>query len=107
MEILETALLPFIDLLIGFTIGYCRKIYLNRGFTKRNKTNGCIEVEQPYFRIVNVEETISPNNYGKGISKYTARIWFTKKQNKLDFEMVIFFDEIGKYNVGDILTLKK
>lgn len=69
MEILETALALFLGLSIGFTIGYCRKIYLNRGFTKRNKINGSIEAEQPYFCIVSAEKAISPNNYGKEISK--------------------------------------
>lgn len=106
MYYLEIALLLFSGLSIGFTIGYCRKIYLNRGYTKQNKTNGCIEVEQVYFRIISVEKALSPNNYGKDISKYTARIWYTKKRGgKLDYEEVIFFDEIGKYNIGDILTL--
>jgi hypothetical protein len=106
MEILETALALFLGLSIGFTIGYCRKIYLNRGFTKRNKINGSIEAEQPYFYIVSAEKAISPNNYGKEISKYKARIWF-KRGNNVCYEEVIFFDEIGKYNVGDILTLTK
>lgn len=107
MNYLEIALLLFLGLLIGFTIGYCRKIYLNRGFTKRNKINGSIEVEQVLFRIISVEKAISPNNYGKEISKYTARIWYTKSENNIGYEEVIFFDEIGKYNVGDILTLTK
>lgn len=107
MEILEAALVLFLGLLIGLTIGYCRKIYLNRGFTKRNKINGSIEVEQAHFRIIRVEKAISPNNYGKEISKYTARIWFTKRGGNVGYEEVIFFDEIGKYNVGDTLTLSK
>lgn len=106
MNYLAIALLLFLGGVIGFTIGYCRKIYLNRGFTKRNKINGNIEVEQVYFRIFSVEKAISPNNYGKEISKYMARIWYTKRSN-VDYEEVIFFDEIGKYNVGDILTLSK
>ena len=96
-----------LGLVIGFTIGYCRKIYLNRGFTKRSKINGSIEVEQVYFCIISVEKALSPNNYGKMISKYTARIWYSKRRNNVDFNEVIFFDEIGKYNVGDILTLTK
>ncbi len=108
MNYLAIALVElFLGVLIGFTIGYCRKIYLNRGFTKRNKINGSIEAEQVYFRIVSVEKALSPNNYGKVISKYTARIWYTKRRNKVDFETIIFFDEIGKYNVGDILALTK
>lgn len=107
MNYLAIALLLFLGLSIGFTIGYCRKIYLNRGFTKQNKTNGCIEVEQVYFRIISVGKVISPNNYGKEISKYTTRIWYTKRGNNVGYEEVIFFDEIGKYNVGDILTLTK
>lgn len=107
MNYLAIALLLFLGLSIGFTIGYCRKIYLNRGCTKRSKINGSLEAEQVYFRIISVEKAISPNNYGKDISKYTARIWYTKRGGNLDYNEVIFFDEIGKYNVGDILTLTK
>lgn len=108
MNYLAIALLLFLGLSIGFAIGYCRKIYLNRGYTKRSKINGSMEVEQVYFRIISVEKAISPNNYGKDISKYTARIWYTKRgEGNVDYEEVIFFDEIGKYNVGDILTLTK
>lgn len=106
MNYLAIALLLFSGALTGFTIGYRRKIYLNRGFTKRSKINGDIEVEQVYFRIFSVEKATSPNNYGKDISKYMARIWYTKR-NDVDYVEVIFFDEIGKYNVGDILTLTK
>lgn len=107
MNYLAIALLLFLGLSIGFTIGYCRKIYLNRGITKRSKINGGIEVEQVYFRIFSVEKATSPNNYGKEISKYMARIWYTKRVGNVGYEEVIFFDEIGKYNVGDILTLTK
>lgn len=107
MNYLAIALLLFLGLSIGFAIGYCRKIYLNRGCTKRSKINGSIEVEQVYFRIISVEKAISPNNYGKDISKYTARIWYTKRGGNVGYEEAIFFDEIGKYNVGDILTLTK
>lgn len=107
MNYLAIALLLFLGLSIGFTIGYCRKIYLNRGCTKRSKISGSIVAEQVYFRIISVEKAISPNNYGKDISKYTARIWYTKRGGNLGFNEVIFFDEIGKYNVGDILTLTK
>lgn len=107
MNYLSIAFLLFLGLSIGFTIGYCRKIYLNRGYTKRNKINGSIEAEQVYFRIISVEKAISPNNYGKEISKYTARIWYTKRGCNVDYEEVIFFDEIEKYNIGDILTLTK
>ena len=107
MNYLAIALLLFLGLSIGFTIGYCRKIYLNRGCTKRSKINGNIGVEQVYFRIFSVEKATSPNNYGKEISKYMARIWYTKRGGNVGYEEVIFFDEIGKYNVGDILTLAK
>lgn len=107
MDYLSIALLLFLGLSIGLTIGYCRKIYLNRGCTRRSKINGSIEVEQVYFRIISVEKAVSPNNYGTDISKYTARIWYTKSEGNIDFNEVIFFDEIGKYNVGDELTLTK
>ncbi len=96
-----------LGLVLGITINYYRKIYLNRGYTKRSKINGSIEAEQVYFSIISVEKAISPNNYGKAISKYTTRIWYTKRKGNLDYKEVIFFDEIGKYNVGDILTLTK
>lgn len=95
-----------LGLVLGITIAHCRKIYLNRGFTKRNKINGDIEVEIPTFKIVKIEKSVSPNNYGKSISKYTANVWFTKKNN-IGYEEIIFFDEIGKYNIGDKLTLTK
>lgn len=107
MNYLAIALLLFLGLSIGFAIGYCRKIYLNRGCTKRSKINGSMEVEQVYFRIFSAEKATSPNNYGKEISKYMARIWYTKRGGNVGYEEVIFFDEIGKYNVGDILTLTK
>jgi predicted transcriptional regulator len=93
-------------LALGIVIGYCRKIYLNRGFTKRNINNGDIEVEIPKFKIVEIEKFVSPNNYGKSISKYTANVWFVKKHG-MGYEKIIFFDEIGKYNIGDKLTLSK
>lgn len=74
-------------------------VKLNKGYTR----NGKISEPTLQIRKVTFEYTKSKGEMTK-IAKYTAVSWYCTK-NSVDCEQVTFYDEIGKYNIGDELIL--
>jgi len=95
--------------IIGCLIGICIilfvaltsawKVRLNAGFERNN------EIESPKIRIDKVECTLSCNGH-MWIAKYYAEAWY-KTANGVNHQKLIFYDKIGKYNVGDEVELIK
>ena len=59
------------------------------------------------FEVTQVETTYDTKNHR--IAKYTITTAFfdDKKQTEFHYNKFVFFDEVGKYNVGDKLILTK
>lgn len=74
-------------------------VKLNKGYTRNGK------ILEPTLTIekVTFEYTKSKGEMTH-MAKYTAASWYST-QNSVDCERVTFYDEIGKYNVGDELIL--
>jgi hypothetical protein len=74
-------------------------VKINKGYTRNGK------VSEPTLTI---EKVTFGYTKSKGemtrMAKYTAVSWYDT-QNSVDCERVTFYDEIGKYNVGDELIL--
>lgn len=97
MELISLLLAVIIVMLIVCFNEVFKGKYLNKGWADKN-----LIVEPPTFRIEKVERTIGCNSCWVG--KYTAECWY-KTKSSVDFTRIIFYDDLNKYNVGDILVL--
>ena len=75
------------------------RVRLNAGFEKDFK------VESPKIKIDKVERTLSCNGHN-WIAKYYAEAWY-KTAKGSDYQKLVFYDEAGKYNIGDEIELVK
>ena len=101
MDIVIISSVSILILVTLAVISLCnRRIYLNKGWV--NKENSKTDI--PTFDICSVRITYGCND--EKVAEYKARCWFKTKKD-LDCTEVIFYDTIGKYNVGDILELTK
>ncbi len=74
--------------------------YINGAYTHNDK------LTPPKFKVVKVEEHMSTNRPGyRWIAKYTIEVFYVSKKDKVENTTLYFYDEIGKYNIGDELTL--
>lgn len=79
----------------------CKKdIYFNSCAYKKESINF-----SPEFIVAKIEE--SSDIDGKPIAKYTVRNYFFSKKNNKGFKYQIFYfyDEIGKYSIGQMCFL--
>ena len=97
----------FIVACIGFISGYFSRFanhYLNSSYIGDGKNLKPIEL-----KVIKVEERFSKTSslYSKPIAKYTIRISYLVKKNDIEYNTLFFYDEQGKYNVGEILVFNK
>ena len=103
MTPLEVFLIGVVTILVYWLVyEQVKKVYLNKGYVDvkqyYNKT-----VESPKFKIDKIEYCYACNTFDK-VAKYTAECWYKTKKD-VENQKVIFYDAIGKYNVGDELEL--
>ena len=75
------------------------EVKLNAGFERDYK------VESPKIKIDKIEQTLSCNGH-TWIAKYYAKAWYRTAKGA-DCQKLVFYDEIGKYNIGDEIELVK
>lgn len=80
--------------------------------SKNNMLNGKSVDGDSKLKCVELEVTeidVSFDVKFRKIARYTATVAFFNKKNNKDwvYNKFVFYDEIGKYNVGDKLTITK
>ena len=90
----------FLALAIAITLDKIGKVYINKGWVDKNT----LKVESPKFRVESVKRVVDCNDYW--VAEYKAICWYRTKKD-IDSQTIIFYDEIGKYNIGDELELFK
>ena len=102
--VIETLIIVafIIGLVVGIllAVNYKKDIYFNSCAYKKESINF-----SPEFIVTKIEE--SSDIDGKSIAKYTVRNYFFSKKNNKGFKYQIFYfyDEIGKYSIGQICFL--
>ena len=98
------------DAVIGWTIGLILgivfsivfdkigKVYINKGWANKDT----LKVDSPKFRIESVKRVVGCNDYW--VAEYKATSWYRTKKD-VGSQTIIFYDEIGKYNIGEELEL--
>ena len=76
------------------------KVYINKGWTNKDT----LKVDSPRFKVESVKRTVGCNDHW--VAEYKATSWYRTKKD-VDSQTIIFYDEIGKYNIGDELELTK
>lgn len=75
------------------------EVKLNAGFERDYK------VEQPKIKIDKIEQAVSCNA-NTWIAKYYASAWYRTAKREY-CQKLVFYDEVGKYNIGDEIKLTK
>lgn len=83
---------------IGDDTHYCNSSY------SRGKNSLDIRLDKAEYEITKVEFCYCKNNLGH-IAKYTLKNYYIKKKDNVVCQELFLYDEIGKYNIGDKLTL--
>ena len=99
--------LSFICMTIAFFVGWFSHTLNNKLNSKYLGLND--KIRNIEFKIVKIEECSSKgssNNY-VWIAKYTIESWYATGKNDVEHVELVFFDERGKYNIGDTLTITK
>lgn len=110
MEVFIIGILIWIGLIVILFVSSFKinSIYFN---TNRFKTGSECEIVPICFYVIKVEESETQYNescVSKKLWKYTiVNHFFFKKNKKFIYNKYIFWDEPNKYNVGDILTIRK
>lgn len=95
-------------LVIVMANSYAKAKYCNSSFDK-NKDGGAPygpKLYEPLYKVIRVEKCLCKNSYNE-IAKYTLSNMYLKNKGSVDTQELILYAEMGKYNVGDFLRLKK
>lgn len=98
--------------LLGIVFGFIvwnnvvdRTKYCNRNYNY-GKTSQELKLKVPQYEVKKVEQAYCKNNMAI-CAKYTLQNWHIKKKNDIEMQELYLYDEIGKYNIGDILVLER
>ena len=78
---------------------YCNSTY------SRGKDSLDIRLDKPEYKVEKVERCYTKNSHAE-ICKYTVRNFYIAGKNNIKQQKLYFYDKVGAYNVGDILTLE-
>lgn len=73
--------------------------YCNSNYLPNNS------LKLPKYKIIKIEKTYN-KNYTQELAKYTIRTMYAVSSNNVKEQTLILYDEINKYNIGDILVFK-
>lgn len=78
---------------------YCNSSY------SRGKDCLDLRLDKPKYKVEKVERCYTKNNHDE-ICRYTVWNFYIAGKNKVKQQELYFYDKVGAYNVGDILTLE-
>ena len=79
--------------------------YCNRNYNYY-KDSLKVQLKVPEYEVKKVEQVYCKNNTAI-CAKYTLQNWHIKKKNDIEMQELYLYDEVGKYNIGDILVFNK
>ena len=79
--------------------------YCNRNYNY-NEDPQELKLKEPKYEVKKVEQVYCKNN-ATICAKYTLQNWHIKKKNDVEMQELYLYDEVGKYNIGDILVFSK
>jgi len=97
-------LLGILMTLICITIWGDNNKYCNSSYS-RGKDSLDIRLDKPEYKVEKVERCYTKNNHDE-ICKYTVWNFYIAGRNNIKHQELYFYDKVGAYNVGDILTLE-
>lgn len=110
---MEELLIILVSFAIGFILAEAIKnlikgssnCYCNRNYNY-GEVSKQLKLRVPEYVVKKVEQVYCKNNAAI-CAKYTLQNWHIKKKNDIEMQELYLYDEIGKYNIGDILVLNK
>lgn len=78
---------------------YCNSSY------SRGKDCLDIRLDKPEYKVEKAERCYTKNNHDE-ICKYTVWNFYIAGKDNIKQQVLCFYDKVGAYNVGDILTLE-
>ena len=79
--------------------------YCNRNYNYY-KDSLKLQLKVPQYEVKKVEQVYCKNNMAI-CAKYTLQNWHIKKKNDIEMQELYLYDEIGKYNIGDVLVFER
>lgn len=109
---MENILLSVLIVII-LTIFFISMYFLDSNTTKKCNSNYNslddhfnTKLNYPEYKVHAINE-VCCSNKGIDISEYVLWNFYLKDKNKVGHQELIIYDEIGKYNIGDILIFTK
>lgn len=65
-----------------------------------------LNIDEPEYEVHAIRE-VCPKNKGPKMAEYTLWNFYLNKKDSVEHQELIVYDEIGKYQIGDILKLTK
>ena len=97
-----------LGIIVGFIVWNSVKEhtkYCNRNYNYY-KDSLKLQLKVPQYEVKKVEQVYCKNNMAV-CAKYTLQNWHIKKKNDIEMQELYLYDEIGKYNIGDVLVFSK
>lgn len=88
------------NLIKGSSNCYCNRNY-NYGEVSKQ-----LKLRVPEYVVKKVEQVYCKNDMTT-CAKYTLQNWHLKTETNVEMQELYLYDEIGKYNIGDILVFSK
>jgi len=104
-------LLYFVILIISIIIIFIIKLridkikYCNSNYNLDNEYSK-LRIDEPEYKVHAVREVCSKNK-GPRMAEYTLWNFYMDKKDSVESQELIIYDEIGKYQIGDILKFIK
>lgn len=89
-----------INLIKGSNNCYCNRNY-NYGEVSKE-----LKLRVPEYVVKKAEQVYCKNDMTT-CAKYTLQNWHLKTETDVEMQELYLYDEIGKYNIGDILVFSK
>ena len=90
--------------LICFAIWGDNNKYCNSSYS-RGKDCLDLRLDKPEYKVEKVERCYTKNTHDE-ICRYTVWNFYISRKNDVKQQVLCFYDKVGAYNVGDILTLE-
>lgn len=80
--------------------------YCNSNYNCANESTRLI-IDEPAYTVIAIKEVKPKNKASKFVAEYILRNFYIDNLDSVERQKLIMYDEIGKYQIGDILTFKK
>lgn len=79
--------------------------YCNSNYNLANEYSK-LEIDEPEYEVQAIRE-VCPKNKGPKMAEYTLWNFYMDKKDSVESQELIIYDEINKYQIGDILKFTK